>query len=349
MEILSCLRTRRYNRRQSLDQLLATETDHHYGREDLEYFLDETVEIGLSGEDNVLELEDDGVDGTGDGNITTFHGTPVVDGTEDVVVLNAGAGDDQIETGDGAAYVFGNEGQDTILAGEGAIAAFGGDGADIVDATESVQAFLDGGAGDDNLVGGDGDDTLFGGMHEFAQGNEGANVSDDDVLVGGAGNDSLYGGLGADTSGGEGDDVINHMGHAMESSNAEQHDFDWHMDGETDVLDGGDGNDTLILGREDIATGGAGSDVFWIYAQDSDGEETLEAAQITDFTHGEDFLCVTLDPETNVETLSVDVQPSDNGEDGVVIVNGDTVAILIGAPDATLRDIYVEVSENVFA
>ena len=43
------------------------------------------------------------------------------------------------------------------------------------------------------------------------------------------------------------------------------------------------------------------------------------------------------------------VEPSADGSDGVVIVNGDVVAILRGAPDATVSDVYAEVRADIFA
>jgi uncharacterized membrane protein len=48
-------------------------------------------------------------------------------------------------------------------------------------------------------------------------------------------------------------------------------------------------------------------------------------------------------------TLEYDVQPSESGEDGVVTVNGEVVAVLKGAPTATVLDVNVDVSEDVYA
>ncbi|MCK0141557.1 calcium-binding protein [Aliiroseovarius sp. F20344] len=327
-----------------LDQLLGTETDSHYGREHLDHFVPDTDERVLTdGDDHViLDTSDDNAE---PGEISNFHGTPVVSGDGAVDVIDAGAGDDTIVAGDEAAYLFGNSGDDTIIAGDGALAAFGGQGADTLDATESADSYLDGGSGDDILIGGDGDDQLFGGSHEDDL--SGAlDATDDDVLSGGAGNDDLKGGLGADVlSGGEGDDVIDHFGHAMEESGAERHDYDWHNDHASDVLDGGDGNDTLIFGASDVATGGEGDDVFWLYPE---GDDRAHVAEITDFETGKDFLRISLDPESDNSDLSVAVQTSDNGEDGVVTVGGQVVAILKGAPTASVHDIYVEVRPDVF-
>ncbi|MCK8463474.1 hypothetical protein MUY35_06380 [Aliiroseovarius sp. S1339] len=330
-----------------LDRLLATETDSHYGREDLGNFLGDLNETILTDSGDHAELPDDNADDVGSGSIDDFHGSPIVqsgDGSA-VDVLDGGDGDDTLMAGDGAAYLFGNDGDDAIMAGGGVLAAFGGDGEDMLDGSHSLDSFLDGGVGDDTLLGGDGDDQLFGGVHEDPEGS-GDRVSDDDLLAGGAGNDQLHGGYGADIlTGGDGNDTLNHLGHAMERSGAELHDFDWHIDGDQDRLDGGLGDDTLIMDRADIATGGDGEDVFWIY---SDAEAGEDYAEVTDFVPGQDFLRVSLDPNQAIGDLDYDVHPSDTGEDGIVTVNGEVIAILKGAPGATTHDIYVEVTPVVF-
>lgn len=85
-----------------------------------------------------------------------------------------------------------------------------------------------GNIGNDRLFGGDGNDGL--------RGEGGA-----DLLVGGDGNDDLRGGFGADTiEGGEGDDVFfNAEGH-IEAG---------------EVIDGGNGVDRLVLGRNETGSG----------------------------------------------------------------------------------------------
>ena len=330
-----------------LDQLLGTETDSHYGREELPSFLGTMDEIELTEGEDQFAATDDDQSGTGAGTIEDFHGSPVVaDEDDEVFVLDGGSGNDTFALGDEAGYVFGNDGDDTIVSGEGAVAAFGGFGDDVLDSSQSIDSFLDGGTGNDILQGGDGDDQLFGGDHDHHDQTQG-DTTDNDELIGGAGDDALYGGYGADTlSGGDGDDMINHLGHAMERSEAGHHDFDWHIDGDADHLDGGQGNDTLIMDRADTATGGSGDDVFWVY---SDADAGDESAEVTDFVPGQDFLRVSLDPDQDPDSLEYDVHPSASGEDGVVMVNGEVVAILKGAPGATTHDVYVEVTQEAFA
>ncbi|TQV66786.1 calcium-binding protein [Aliiroseovarius halocynthiae] len=338
-----------------LDQLLGSETDSHYGRENLDHFVPVTKEHVLTDGDDEMVIRGSG--GSGDpGEISTVNGTAVVSGDGAVDVYDAGAGDDTIHAGDEAAYLFGNDGDDTIVAGDGALAAFGGQGDDRLDGSESADGYLDGGAGDDVLIGGDGDDQLFGGRHEDGDRANNAHpggrpgdhdASDDDYLDGGDGDDILKGGLGEDwLLGGDGNDIIDHFGHAMEASGAERHDYDWHNDHASDVLDGGKGDDTLIFGASDVATGGEGNDVFWLYP---DGSEAEQVAQVTDFKSGEDFLRISLAEDANHKDLDCVVEPSESGEDGIVTIGGQVVAILKGAPDATVHDVYVEVRPDIFA
>lgn len=330
-----------------LDQLIGSETDHHYGREDFGNFIGAQDEMILSDLDDELMMESVGSDEDAPGEIDTFRGTPVLQSGNDelVDVVDAGAGDDIIQVDDNAAYVFGNGGEDDIVAGEGVIAAFGGEGDDLLDGRDSAASFLDGGKGDDILLGGDGDDILFGGEHEFLPVDE-PDADDRDVIKGGAGNDRIAGGLGSDfLSGGGGSDQIDHFGHAMETSGAERHDYNWHDDGAADVLDGEAGDDTLIFGNGDIATGGSGEDVFWLY---SDGQSGADQAEITDFVVGEDFLRVSLDPEMDRPDIEYDVQPSSDGRDGLVTINGKVIAVLKGTPNASIHDVFVEIRPDIF-
>jgi len=103
------------------------------------------------------------------------------------------------------------------------------------------------GSGDDTATGGQGNDNVAGGLgNDALHGNDG-----DDTLLGGQGHDRLFGGAGNDNI--YGDD-----------------------DTETDYLNGGQGNDQLHMGGNDIASGGAGSDVFYHTTQSG-------TAEITDF------------------------------------------------------------------
>ena len=278
----------------------------------------------------------DSIDAAGDGGggITWDTGTPILHGHPGVV--NAGAGDDIVQA-HGGAYVFGGSGDDAIRDDGAGSALFGGAGDDSLVAGPGGSV-LDGGAGDDRLTGGDGDDVLRGGMHRGDAG------SDDDVIEGNGGNDVIEGGQGADLLyGGDGEDVIDHMGRAEQHVTVEEHRFDWHQDHAEDHLFGGNGNDTLIFGDGDHATGGDGADQFHLYS----GETA--AATIADFHPGSDFLRITLDPALHHAVPELQVHPSADGQDGLVRVGGVTVAVLAGAPQATTEDVFVEVVQNIAA
>ena len=114
--------------------------------------------------------------GAGDDNITTGAGNDIVDG---------GAGNDTIKTGTGSDDVFGNSGDDTIDAGDGNDVVYGGDGNDTL-AGGKGDDYIEGGAGNDRIGGNDGHDMISGGVG-------------DDTVDSGAGNDVVYNGQGKDT------------------------------------------------------------------------------------------------------------------------------------------------------
>ena len=112
----------------------------------------------------------------------------------------------------------------------------------------------------------------------------------DDQLVGGAGDDTVFGQEGIDTLlGGEGDDVLFGGSDELLSDNWNHQPGELSLVGsDGDVLQGGAGDDTLYLGPNGTATGGAGADSFVAYALGYFGDN--EAVEITDFTTGEDSL-----------------------------------------------------------
>ncbi len=330
-----------------LDGLLGKNCDAIYGLEDYEHIMGETDPLQLGDGDDSYTGTSDGI--KADAALDLFKGTPFVELQEDglVGVIDGQGGDDTITTGDDASFAFGGEGDDKITVGAAPAAVFGGEGNDeIIGAytadSDEYSGYLDGGIGNDLVKGGEGVDLIFGGQHD-----DNGEGPDNDTLSGGAGDDQINGGYGADIiEGDEGDDVLNHLGHAMEQSGAERSSFDWHIDNEADTLDGGEGNDTIIFDRADTATGGVGADNFHLYFDDESGEGH---ADVTDFVPGEDFLKVTLDPDEKPDDVSLEVKASEDGADGLVVVNGEVVAILQGAPNATSADVYVEVAQDIYA
>jgi Ca2+-binding RTX toxin-like protein len=174
---------------------------------------------------------------------TGIHGTELADqitGTDAAEEILARAGDDTVDAGGGDDVIFGDDGEDIIHAGDGDDAVMGGAHNDTIDAGAGHDLVM-GEGGHDMLAGGEGDDLILGG--------EG-----DDDLSGGAGNDRLIGEDGTDIlRDGEGADVM--LGGAGD---------DWfHLatDVSADLLNGGDGFDTLLLpddaiqSRTDVAAG----------------------------------------------------------------------------------------------
>ncbi len=330
-----------------LQQLLGEQSDATTGIGFLGTQISQTDDLELGNGDDTFALPEDGIDGNGQGTLGSWDGTPLVRSEGDLNVISGGDGDDNITTGDEAAYAFGGAGNDTLSAGDGAVALFGGDGNDTLFGSDAVRAdgtaaaYLDGGRGDDTITGGAANEVISGGEHG------GTDATGNDRLSGGGGDDAIRGGRGADIlSGGAGDDVLDHYGNSQELVRAEQREFGWHIDNDADVLDGGEGNDTLIFDRADIATGGAGNDTFWLYHDAASG---AGQAEITDFSTGQDFLRISLNPDVTSGTPNVSVDPSEDGQDGVVRINGEVIAILRGAPGATQADVYVDVPQNIFS
>ena len=329
-----------------LQQLLGEQSEDTTGIGFLGTQITDTDDFELGAQDDSLALSEDGIDGNGEGALGSWDGTTLIQTEGDLNVISGGDGDDTISAGDEAAYIFGGAGNDTLAAGDGAAAIYGGAGDDMITGSDVVQAdgtasaYLDGGTGDDTIIGGDANEVISGGEHGDGD------TTGDDTLSGGGGDDAIRGGRGADIlSGGAGDDVLDHYGNSEELVRAEHREFGWHIDNDADILDGGDGNDTLIFDRADSATGGEGDDTFWLYFDSASG---VGFAEITDFSSGEDFLRISLNPDITSGTPEVSVDPSEDGLDGVVRVNGEVVAVLQGAPEATTADIYVDVPQNIF-
>lgn len=147
------------------------------------------------------------------------------------------------------------------------IDARGGHDKITIAASVTIDAFIDGGNGNDRIQGGSGNDVIHGGKGH-------------DQIDGGAGNDVLFGDDGNDVMrGGAGDDEI-HGGNG--------HDLLFGGDG-NDWLDGGNGNDDLRGGNgDDRLKGGAGNDDLNGNAGhnllDGDGgRNTFKNGEIVDF------------------------------------------------------------------
>ena len=219
--------------------------------------------------------------------------------------LWGGAGRDWLDGGDGDDSLYGQGGDDVLNGGAGDDVLVGGRGADQ----------LAGGPGDDRLWGGGGHDTLFGGEgHDTLDGGMGR-----DWLAGGSGNDLLIGGGGRDTlDGGPGNDTL--WGGSEGAS-----------DGATDWLNGGAGDDLLGVGPGDIATGGAGSDVFQL----QDFGPGLPVADIMDYNPEEDQLVLLYDATLHVAPV-LSAEPVEGTGDVTLMLDGVAVALIRDAPDLDL-------------
>jgi Ca2+-binding RTX toxin-like protein len=158
---------------------------------------------------------------------------------------------------------------------------------------------LGGGLGDDTLLGGNGQDSLAGGAGQ-------------DWLAGGMGNDLLVGGAGQDTLDGDaGNDTL--VGAFFGDPD------DW-----GNFLNGGEGDDVLRIGADDVATGGNGSDRFELSGEIPAGS----SARITDFDADQDELVVVYDPSFPVPVVTL--APGGLADEVAVLVDGQAIAYVVG-------------------
>ncbi|MEI6056438.1 MAG: calcium-binding protein, partial [Lentisphaerota bacterium] len=178
---------------------------------------------------------------------------PKIYGTSSNDIINGTAKSDIIHAGAGDDTIFSGGGDDTV---------FGGIGKDIISG-ESGKDVLYGEDGDDTLTGGAGDDQIYG--------NNG-----NDLLYGGDGNDSLQGGEGSDTIyGGKGDDYLDGIEEGWDLGDM----------GSTNILDGGEGNDTISGGNgNDVLIGGDGGDII----RGREGNDLFDGGKGNDTLNGGD-------------------------------------------------------------
>lgn len=244
------------------------------------------AETGTSGEDILwgAGAGDSIAGGDGDDQINGYGGNDTLSGDGGSDDMHGGAGDDLLAGGEGIDALSGNDGADTLLGGDGNDSLMGGMGDD----------WLEGGAGDDLQQGGSGADTLLGG-----DGN--------DSLQGGEDRDVLHGGLGSDEFFGDaGNDILDGR---VPAPGAPQTDLDTGQD----LLNGGRGDDLLVLGSNDFGSGGEGADLFaagdWI--------DPAHPATIL-FDPTQDQIALVYDPAMH-PSPQVAISPSDAAPDAVWI------------------------------
>jgi Ca2+-binding RTX toxin-like protein len=242
-------------------------------------------------------------------------------GTDASDQINGYAGDDLVAGGPGDDQLFGDLGQDTLLGEAGNDTLHGDEGDDSLSGQDGDDD-LYGHAGQDTLSGGAGDDSLQGGEgNDSVMGDDG-----NDAVHGGLGDDTLDGGLGADTLFGSwGNDAL--TGVVDDPNTAQTDDID-----AGDFLNGGGGDDVIVIGQDDTVTGGTGADSFtlghWI-TQD-------HQAEILDFSLAEDALMVIYDDSTDPDP-EVTLEPDDaDAELQHLVLNGVRIAAISGAAGLTL-------------
>jgi len=288
----------------------------------------------------VFGLDDD------DDNGGTTPGTPgendegdTLDGTDGSDLLQGAAEDDTIDGGAGDDRLIGLGGGDQVSGGAGDDHVSGDDGADI----------LAGGAGDDGVYGGSGGDIALGG-------------DGDDDIWGGSNGDLLVGGEGQDTmNGSSGDDVL--IGTQTDLEDGSVDDFIAGLaesgitdpeqailtslalsgtgaDGEAgDEMNGGFGDDVLLVGSEDTASGGDGNDFFLM----GDWIQAGRAAEIADYDPESDQIAFGFNTEEAPE-LTV----TDDGEGNALVSAGDQLLATVTGAAETLsaEDIAVLAYED---
>jgi Ca2+-binding RTX toxin-like protein len=283
----------------------------------------------------IYELVDDNSDDGGDETLTGNDQANDIDGKngDDLIAglagndnIEGGSGNDVLDAGADDDVVLGQQNNDTINGGDGNDLLVGGQGADAISGDDGDD-WVEGDTGDDTLAGGADSDLLLGG-------------SGSDMLDGGTGDDVLFGGsvvgtplnltdLSALRDGAELTDILS----VPSDSTVGLRD-----DSEVDVLNGGDGDDLLVIGAGDTASGGEGADTFAIFA-DQVGRDDLtgdplfgDPALITDFD--EDDALVVIAYEATPPEISVTV----DGDDALVMAGGEFLARVTGAAETLTAD-----------
>lgn len=244
--------------------------------------------------------------------------------------------DNIIDGGAGNDIIFGKGGNDYLVGGLGNDYLSGGDGDDFISTGDGVtdigNNIIDGGAGNDSISagsgndlisGGDGDDFIFAGDgNNIVSGGNGVDTiyagSGNDIISGDAGDDSIYAGDGDDILyGGDGADFIDGGGSTAGDESVNGNLF---LVTSNDVLLGGSGNDSFIIGDEFegitfISGGVSGLDntgeiARYINVSELEGEEEEEGGE-------EEEELVVFDTVTN-ETVEIeDVEQSQEIETDV--------------------------------
>lgn len=247
--------------------------------------------------------------GPGDDHITGTDGNEFLLGYGGDDLIHGNGGTDEIEGGEGNDTLFGGDGNDLMHGDDGDDDLMGDDGDDTLYG-HSGDDLLQGDDGDDSMVGGQGDDTVEGGQGDDAlHGYHG-----DDELRGGAGEDTLFGGIG--------NDILHGFTKMGED------------DGVVDFLNGGEGDDTITAGANDVVTAGDGADTIQFGDWNADGG----AVQVMDFEPEEDSLVVLYNDGGAEPDVSVEPDP-ENQNLYRIMADGEVIAEVRSEAAVTEDDI----------
>lgn len=276
-----------------------------------------------------VALTDDDNDSSEGATLEGTDDADFIEGTEDQDFINGLGGDD---------VLIGRAGDDQIL---------GGDGEDILEG-ENGDDLLRSADGNDIIMGNPGQDFIEGqGGDDFASGDDGF-----DTVNGGAGNDTVIGGRGGDVvEGQDGDNLV--FGGILQGmplnipemialrEGGSLQDINGGVDVRDDsfgnTLRGGDGDDDLILGSGDVASGNVGADTFHIMSEQN-GDE---APTILDYNIQRDALTVIVDDVETDEEISV----TDEGDDAIVRLGDQILARVEGRAGMIVASDVVLISE----
>ena len=285
------------------------------GEYDLTISVDaQTVIVGTEGDDVLTGTADsDVIDGLGGNDIIeALAGDDTIFGGRGNDLVSAVGGNDSVAGEAGSDRLLGGNGDDTLDGGSGRDRLLGEAGNDIIDGGNNDDT-ITGGLDNDELFGGDGSDLIFGG-------------SQDDTLDGGHGNDTLEGGFGNDSlAGGNGNDRL--VG--VDSSNPGD-ELSGFGSGEIDIMTGGAGHDTFVLGNESV--------VFYDDGNPLTGGEA-DSAFITDFDAHDD----TIELSGSADLYQLDFFTSASGTVDADIIY-DSGASAREEVVATLQDVSTELA-----
>ncbi|MDJ0573943.1 MAG: calcium-binding protein [Xenococcaceae cyanobacterium MO_234.B1] len=220
---------------------------------------------------------------------------------------------------------------------------FTGAGDDFVDASQATGSIFPSTAGRNRIFSGTGLDELLAGKRDRLSGGVGDDILDASIgsgsnrLYGEEGNDELFAGRGDRLFAGAGDDILDATTGNGNNRLYGQDDNDTFFLGSGDRLLGGDGDDAFFVtdGGDNLITGGAGADAFWI----ATGELITAANTITDFELDADVIGVAGIGATSIE----DLEFNQVGNDAVISFSGFDLATLLNTQASALQssDVFV--------